>query len=111
MKESVGGIGVDSGRVIICDPAYLGDPEIKEGIQALMDGRRQTSGVEPIRMGTKDMYLGVVVKTYIGDGRYPVLVEKDNDGRVISVKVEFADAKMVEMVMRRIKEEAKDDPR
>lgn len=89
MKESVGGIGVDSGMVLICDPAYLSWPEVKEDIRALMEGRRRISGVEPVRIGTKDMYLGALVKTYFGDGVYPVWVETDGSGRVLKVEVEF----------------------
>ena len=89
MKKLSGSIGVDSGMVLICDPAYLGYPEFKRDIKTLMIGERQISVFEPVRIGTKDMYLGALVKPYFGDGRYPVWVETNDNGQVIKVEVQF----------------------
>jgi len=87
MKELAGTISVDSGMVVIGDPSYLKRPEVAAGLQAAMTGGRIVEGAEPIVGGKSDMTLGVLLRTYWGDGCYPVSVWVETDPRARGKRV------------------------
>lgn len=91
-KETmVGKISVDSGLVLICDPGYVNQANVKHGIDVIMTGHRCIRGVQPVVGKHARLHLGAVIKTFGGDGLYPVLVTQDESGRVLKVEVRFAE--------------------
>jgi hypothetical protein len=91
--ETVGTVGVDTGRLLITDPAYLdlwgyvsepgsySDTGLSDG----MTGRDSAALTFP----TGGEGAGVAVSTGYGDGLYPVQVSRTTDGRVAAVRVVF----------------------
>jgi hypothetical protein len=73
----VGEVCIDSGRLLLTDPAYVGDLP-KEFLGARVD----MSGA----VGNADVAMLVAARP--GDGGYPVRV-KYSDGEVIAVRVDF----------------------
>ena len=104
-KVKIGEVGVDSASLMITDPCYIKDfksgdynPEIKKdksysvnGACCATDGKNQ-GGVIGITH-KPDKGLGVVFKTGIGDGVYPVYATLDNmemfGERVVKVEINF----------------------
>jgi hypothetical protein len=106
-RRKVGYVGVDSGQVIITDPAHLHDFESnsfedskKRSSRGSRYGKKgnafeysysgccaatSTGGAGQL-IGTR----GVAVSTGMGDGAYPVYVEYEN-GMISSVTVQFLD--------------------
>ena len=105
-RRKVGYVGVDSGQVIITDPAYLEDFESNnfDGSKKSATGRSRygkkskefeysySGCCEATSTGAGQLTgrRGVAVTTGMGDGIYPVYVEYEN-GMVRSVTVQFFD--------------------
>jgi hypothetical protein len=94
-KITIGHIAVDSGQVLIVDPCYLSewkDGEYKEGnldnhySQACNISYKDGYG-EIVVSGTGGV--GIVSKTYCGDGVYPVIAHVDTDGGIKKLEVIF----------------------
>jgi len=87
----LGEVGVDSGALLVIDPAYLrhwgtGEhPDLSnEGMRAALAQERQQLY---FANGTK---AAVVVKGFAGDGTYPVTVkEADSDAGIAGFTVDF----------------------
>ena len=104
-KVKIGEVGVDSASLMITDPCYIKDfksgnynPKIKKdksysvnGACCATDGKNQGGTIGIIHK--PDQGLGVVFRTGIGDGVYPVYLTKADCGdwgtRVVSMKVVF----------------------
>lgn len=84
--ERIGTCAVDSGRLMLLDPAYVADfPKGALKAAAQADEPVTQLGVTERRRRT----LGVVASTGIGDGLFPVYAERDGAGRVRAVSVRF----------------------
>ena len=104
-KIKIGEVGVDSASLMITDPCYIKDfksgdynPEIKKdksysvnGACCATDGKNQGGAIGITHKPDKG--LGVVFKTGIGDGVYPVYATLNNiemfGERVIKVEINF----------------------
>tara|TARA_B100002003_G_C13928089_1_gene450973 strand:- start:353 stop:700 length:348 start_codon:yes stop_codon:yes gene_type:complete len=104
-KVKIGEVGVDSASLMITDPCYIKDfksgnynPEIKKdksysvnGACCATDGKNQGGAIGIIHK--PDEGLGVVFRTGIGDGVYPVYATLDNmemfGERVVKVEIDF----------------------
>jgi len=92
IKKHIGSVGVDSGGLIIIDPAYLGDwkdgeygednhyteackARDKKGVQEFI-----VSGVEGNAVGFSSGY---------GDGVYPVYAYINEEDRVVKIEIDF----------------------
>jgi TIR domain/Protein of unknown function (DUF4241) len=106
-RRKVGYVGVDSGQVIITDPAHLHDFEANnfDGSKKSSTGRsrygKKSKGFEYSYSGCCAAtstggagqltgIRGVAVSTGMGDGAYPIYVEYEN-GMISSVTVQFLD--------------------
>lgn len=104
MREYVGSFGVDSGQVMIGDPCYLTQwvDEMSKGEEfngklekpypytyngACSATIAQSAGVLG-EMGHNEGH-AIAVSTGYGDGCYPVYIEKNHEGRVKSITIEF----------------------
>ncbi len=75
--EEIGTVGVDSGQIVIADPCYvLSKDEYKK---LITDYQQQPH----------EFKHGVINSGWGGDGTFPVFVKKDDDGRIIEMKVVF----------------------
>ena len=109
----VGVIGVDSGNVLVCDPAYLKDVRSlqPDAIQDALCAELKDEGdrvVEYLRSGLALRYnpdgsgpnyedlgfgdegAGHVLPTWIGDGVYPVYVKTDG-ARITELRIDFVE--------------------
>jgi len=118
-RKLIGHIGVDSGQVIICDPAYIESQQIYERFEAMQEQSRQR-WLAARKQGDKEAARSAWPQTYqipylmghegcavgtrsgIGDGFYPVyaLVEEmENWGeRVVRLEVDFTEHPWLETV-------------
>ncbi len=84
----VGVIGIDTGRLILCDPCYV--EEAKAVVNAMEERSEFPSYAS---LGGHGGYRGAIVTTGRGDGIFPVIahVRKDADGyeQVVRVEVTF----------------------
>ena len=89
----VGYVAVDSGRILVCDPAYLSSQQIKQRV----DNAASMSG-EPLQLALAFLAgqegCAVVVSSGMGDGVYPVyakIAEVAGFGkRVMKLEVDFS---------------------
>lgn len=89
MDKLIGHIGVDSGQVMIVDPCYVIDDKDKyEHICEVTLSDEQGGPVLP--NVPNNAMLAVAHSTRDGDGVFPVYAECDKDGRILSLRVEFA---------------------
>jgi hypothetical protein len=97
--ELVGYLGIDTGRLVIADPCYLcdaverasehGDVSVRNAYEAAKPGKPTGEG---IAFEENPDYLAGVLRTFGGDGAFPVYVTRDADGRALRVEVEFYEA-------------------
>ena len=118
-RRLVGHVGVDSARIIVCDPSYIQSQRIGERqreveeahLNALLEAENQQQAVDLATVDplsyTLDYLMGhegaaVVVHSGIGDGNYPVYAwidELENWGkRVVRLEVDFMDHPWLETV-------------
>lgn len=89
----VGEIGVDAGFVMVGDPCYVtmdGDEGKNHPVQnwpRFCKNLREDVTQLNYRHGHAG--LGVVVSSGYGDGMYPVYIQKNKEGRVAKLVVEF----------------------
>lgn len=104
-KEIIGYCGVDSGQIMITDPGYVHYWQDKEFGERVPDGEYSYAGA--CQRTLADGYdgqlnypaghagIGVVSRTGLGDGYYPVyatIADLGNWGeRVIKLEIEFVD--------------------
>lgn len=96
--EKVGIIGVDAGLVWIGDPCYVFHKENEppkelgknwsEFCDILFEKEKRQTNQFNYDLGHPG--LGVCVPTGYGDGEYPVLVQRNKEGRVMKVMVDFS---------------------
>jgi hypothetical protein len=72
----VGEVGIDSGRLLLTDPAYAGD--LEDFPQTIPDSSGAASKAD----------VAMLVTAGLGDGCYPVRA-KYTDGKIASVRVDF----------------------
>jgi hypothetical protein len=80
--ELAGWAGVDSGRLMLADPAYPAD----------MPGEFLGSDCLPGGTATWSPHgqpIAVIVATQYGDGLFPVHVLRDDQGRITAVRADF----------------------
>lgn len=65
--RQIGLIGVDSGQVVLIDPAYLPDADLDDATDAILEGENTTE----VSVGN-GLPLGVLMVPGWGDGFYPV---------------------------------------
>lgn len=100
-RKMVGHVGVDTGCIIICDPAYLADQRLAERQRELelshLDAAQDGEAAYPQAYGINFLAghegAAVVTTSGIGDGFYPVYIttaEIERFGeRVVRVEVDF----------------------
>lgn len=96
--ERVGEIGVDAGLCWIGDPCYIIHNEtpnhhLGRSWQEFCDElhKHEKNGATQFHYNKGHAGLGVCVSTGYGDGCYPVYVERNEEGRVKRLVVEFID--------------------
>ena len=82
--ELIGQCEVDSGQIMLVDPCYILN---KEDYQSLIDHRNK-SGLHGF-LNFTTFKKGIVVDTWGGDGDYHVYIQKDKDGRVERLMIDF----------------------
>lgn len=94
----IGTVGVDAGMLYLGDPCYVIDAELgkkpwDEFLRELYASRPEGNGasywIATGKTGWRSFPAGVVVTTGYGDGEYPVFAEINEEGRVMSVTVNF----------------------
>jgi hypothetical protein len=81
--EHIGDVGVDSGRLMLTDPAYL---DLMTAGFVNADPSEGNPVVMPNRNG---LSLAMVVGDFGGDGHFPVSVTRTRGGRITSLRVDF----------------------
>jgi len=78
--------GVDSGRILITDPCYIGS---EYGVQEA-HLNAPSIGVAGVQLRNKiNVDIGVIVGDFGGDGVFPIYAIKDELGRTIRVEIRF----------------------
>ncbi|MGZ4865420.1 MAG: hypothetical protein ACXV7G_13890 [Halobacteriota archaeon] len=96
--QYAGVVGVDSGAVLICDPSYVG-PHINpkrmhEVMLTLSEHNTETQlkfTNDKIGYGKGADGAGYITRTWLGDNIYPVYVLKDENGRAVELRIDFAE--------------------
>lgn len=92
----MGYVAVDSGRILVCDPAYLSSQQIKQRVDEGSDAASMSG--EPLQLALPFLAghegCAVVVSSGMGDGVYPVyakIAEVAGFGkRVMKLEVDFS---------------------
>ena len=90
MSEEIGTIIVDSGAIVISDIAFIVPPEDDRFALRSEAAEQTITGPYGYCFNTCSMALA----TGYGDGEYPVTVERNGDGRIMSVTVSFIDREL-----------------
>jgi hypothetical protein len=93
----IGGVGVDSGQIMVGDPCYLSDWKDNDFSDQAVANRAQTydyagacaQTLSPRRAGMLDQGRAVVSSTGYGDGFYPVYATYNEDGIIVKLEVVF----------------------
>ena len=92
--EKAGVCGVDAGLIVIGDPCYyLADDCTERPAKTWLEfcGSITTMGdTKQLDFKAGHKGLAVIVSNFGGDGCYPVSILKDNAGRVIAARIDFA---------------------
>lgn len=95
-KEIIGYCGVDSGQILITDPSYLHDWKNNQYGDSVPDGDYSYAGAcdRTLASGFNgQLDSGVVSRTGLGDGYYPVFATIADLGewgeRVVKLEIEF----------------------
>jgi len=83
--ELLGHVGVDSGVVMIGDPCY-GEGEKPGALMESIIAAAETATEVCTPQGDLG---GIAVPTPFGDGVFPVFAQRDSDGRIVRLTVEF----------------------
>jgi len=88
-KELIGYVPVDSGQLMVADPAYLKKftQDDYEDCVRLTTSRGTPAG-ETFTKGLGRIPLGVVSLTK-GDGKFPVYIYRNDKGEIISITVDL----------------------
>lgn len=78
--ELIGEAPVDSGQIMVIDPCYVLDGEAYESVCKVTLSEK---GCGPVSDG------GTVVGTAYGDGVYPVFGRRDDQGRIVELRVDL----------------------
>jgi hypothetical protein len=87
-----GYIPVDSGQIMLIDPCY-----IKQDFESESTDSAGLNYAGACAVTLSDNRCGVfgdlafATSTHSGDGTYPVFVKRDRKGKILAVKIEFAD--------------------
>jgi len=78
--KTIGHLGIDTGRLLIADPAYVNEPRTTSdsGDAALERATVESTGFD----------LALVIPTGMGDGVYPVEI-KEKNGFVAELRIKF----------------------
>lgn len=95
--ELVGHFSVDAGLCWIGDPCYCVTPDCTEHpaqtwhefCDKLIDTDFDKKGSMSFNFPKGHGGLGILVSTGYGDGSYPVYIRKNDEGRVIEVRIKF----------------------
>jgi len=79
--KSIGTVAVDSGRICIIDPCY------KEEVTS------QAEEGEIKASANKNVELGVIFGTEIGDGTFPIYEKRNPDGHLTEVIIKLSEAR------------------
>ena len=97
MKTKVGYIGIDAGLCWVGDPCYVMGKDSGYGVKtwkefcdkhdkAADESEFGWNACEPLGDG-----IGFAISTGYGDGAYPIYIERDRDGAVSKIIVDFLD--------------------
>ena len=81
----LGIVGVDSGQLLIADPAYIGDQKALKSYDAILEARDFPDRIKAFTQLHYDLGhagLGVVFNSGLGDGVYKVLGKFRDCGRL-----------------------------
>ena len=94
MKKLIGNITVDSVQIIVVDPCYLKDYKANDYVKK-EDNDFSYNNICHLTIQNKhqlrqgDWNFAIASNTGYGDGTYPVYAEKDKDGTVKKIIIEF----------------------
>lgn len=91
-----GMIAIDSGQAMICDPSYLDNWDDNQKDEWNLEGKigqYSYQGASATTLandyGQLETATAVVFSTGLGDGLYPVYVQKDEEGTITKVVIDF----------------------
>lgn len=90
-RKQIGTVAVDTGSIMVIDPCYANKvlPQIQKVHDQSSKAPDFAGGVIPANDGTT--MLATVFATRLGDGRYPVFAELDEQGKLVRVVIEMKD--------------------
>lgn len=91
-RIKLGIFGVDGNQVLICDPCYLPDFDLKEDNNGCPGWSKHIdweAGGYQINYPLGHAGMGVAFSPAHGDGMYAVWAMVDNEGRILKVEIEF----------------------
>lgn len=100
--DLVGQIGVDSGQILVIDPCYILDDEYNpngEPTGGEYDSICRVTVKRPNHGQVLTGGLGFATGTYYGDGVYPVYAERDSDGAIRRLVIDFVGDQEEESVL------------
>lgn len=92
-ERLIGQVGVDSGIVVVGDPAYLINADSPENVdwQSVVRKIFDPDNPQHIDGTTATEVAGTIMaRTPTGDDLYPVYAEVDAEGRVTSIRVDLS---------------------
>jgi hypothetical protein len=90
-EKYIGGVAVDSGQVMIVDPCYV---TTGDNYRIICDATLSPEGGDEVDfacIGGSGTACAVAHTTRYGDGVYPVYADMDKEGRILSLRIVFAD--------------------
>ena len=92
--EVIGEISVDAGLVYIGDPCYQSEDRCdfsdwSKFCNTLDNENFRKEGFLVLEHQPGNPHKGIISTTYYGDGLYPVIAEKDKNGRIRSITIDF----------------------
>ena len=93
-----GHCGVDSGQIMVIDPCYAFNDNYDGSDSDATGGNydaicrvsiADTFGEFPLPANGYHQGIGVVTSSGYGDGKYPVFVDVNEDGRVVELRIAF----------------------
>lgn len=82
--EYLGITGVDSGQLLLTDPCYVNDTDTFDyDKMCLWDNTKKSK----ILINKNGAEVGVVMKTQVGDGVFPVYARYDKKGELLKIEI------------------------
>jgi len=102
--ELIGHVGVDSGTVMIGDPCYTLPDDASQRDETARTWEVLCSKTDYSKQ-VQELFgdgMGLIVSSGYGDGYYPVYAERNEEGRILRILVDFDENGMMEKVFQQL---------